>query len=68
MKYARLRGRIREFYHTQAAFARAMDMSECALSHKLNGYSEWTLEEMRRACELLEIPAKEIHLYFFLPK
>ena len=65
MKYARLRGRIRTFYATQAAFAKAMELSECVLSQKLNGHSEWTAGEMRRACELLGIPAEELHLYFF---
>ena len=63
--YPDLRGRIRARYSTQAAFAQAMALSECVLSQKLNGRSEWTAEEMRRACELLEIPAAEIHIYFF---
>ncbi len=65
MDYARLRGRIRTYYYTQAAFAREMNMSECALSLKLNGHSEWTAEEMRKACDLLSIPVSEIPLYFF---
>ena len=65
MEYARLRGRIRTIYSTQAAFAKSMGISEGALSHRLNGHTEWTAEELRKACELLEIPAEEIHLYFF---
>lgn len=63
--YPDLRGRIRARYSTQADFAQAMGLSECALSQKLNGRSEWTAEEIRRACELLEIPSAEIHIYFF---
>lgn len=65
MGYARLRGRIRTIYLTQASFARSMGLSECALSQKLNGHTEWTADEIRKACELLEIPAEELHLYFF---
>lgn len=65
MEYARLRGRIRAVYLTQAAFARSMGLSEGALSHRLNGHTDWTADEIRKACELLEIPAEEIPLYFF---
>lgn len=65
MEYARLRGRIRAIYLTQAPFAKSMGLSEGALSHRLNGHTEWTAEEIKKACELLEIPAEEIPLYFF---
>ena len=65
MEYARLRGRIRALYQTQASFARSMELSECALSQKLNGHTEWTADEIRKACEILEIPADELHIYFF---
>ena len=65
MEYARLRGRIRTIYLTQASFARSMGLSEGALSHRLNGHTEWTAEEIKKACALLEIPAEEIPLYFF---
>ena len=65
---AKLRGRIRTYFSTQAAFAEAMHMSACALSQKLNGRSEWAAGEIRRACELLDIPADELHLYFFYSK
>lgn len=68
MDYARLRGRIRTMYATQASFARSMVLSECALSQKLNGHTEWAADEIRKACELLEIPAEELHLYFFCDK
>lgn len=63
--YRKLRGRIQEYYSTHAEFAAAMGISMCALSQKLNAKSEWTADEMRKACSLLEIPATEIHLYFF---
>lgn len=65
MDYQKLRGRIRAQYITQAEFAQAMGISVCTLSQKLNGISEWSAREIRKACELLEIPPEEIHAYFF---
>lgn len=65
--FSRLRGRIRMYFPTQAAFSEAVGMSESSLSKKLNGRSEWDAAEMRRTRELLEIPETEIHLYFFTP-
>lgn len=67
MDYSELRGRIRAKYRTQAAFALDLGISECALSQKLNGISEWTSTEIRKACELLGIPPEEIPTYFFTP-
>lgn len=68
MDYSKLRGRIRAYFSTQAAFARALGISECSLSQKLNGHTDWTAEEIRSTCGLLEIPPDEIHIYFFYPK
>lgn len=67
MDYSRLRGKIREVFSTQEAFAKAMGMSVCALSQKLNNRTEWTRGEMERACDVLGIPRSEIPLYFFTP-
>ena len=65
LDHSDLRGRIRARYRTQAIFAEALGISECALSQKLNGHTEWTAGEIRKAGELLAIPAEELHLYFF---
>lgn len=64
-EYMLLRGRIRACFGTQASFAQGMGMSECSLSHKLNGRSEWTAGEIRKACQLLEISCDDIRRYFF---
>ena len=66
MSYAKLRGRIREKFGTQEAFANEMGMNPASLSSKLNGKTEWTRQEIEKACVLLEIPLTEAHLYFFL--
>lgn len=67
MDYSALIGLIRAKYKTQADFAEAMDMCSCSLSKKLNGKTEWTAAEIRRACELLDIDPVDIPTYFFAP-
>lgn len=65
MKYSKLRGRIIEVYGTQKAFAVEMKMSVCTLCLKLSGKALWNQREIIKACQLLNIPLEEAHLYFF---
>lgn len=68
MSYAKLRGKIREVFGTNAAFAAAMPMDLSTLSAKLNGKSPWKREEIEQACVILGIPIEEVYLYFFTKK
>ena len=68
MSYAKLRGRIIEKFGSQGAFAAALGWREALLSAKMNNKSEWSFVEVMKACELLEIPLSEAHLYFFCTK
>ena len=68
MSYSKLRGKIREVFGTQEAFAMAMVMNKATLSAKLNGKVDWTKAEMEKACSLLGIPLADMHYYFFCPK
>ena len=68
MSYSKLRGRIRERYKSQAAFAEALGKSVCTVNLKLNGKVDWSAPEIRTACELLDIPPAEIPRYFFYPE
>lgn len=63
--YAKLRGKIREVFNTQSAFAQAMGMSTTSLSEKLNNKVEFTQKEIEKAVELLDIQKEEIPVYFF---
>lgn len=63
--YAKLRGKIREVFGSQEAFAGAMGMDRSTLSLKLNGKSDWTRLEIERACPLLHISIMEVPAYFF---
>ena len=65
MNEMKLRGRIREKFGTQEAFAKAVGMSETTLSSKLNGKTDWTRAEIEKASTLLGIPIEEIPCYFF---
>ena len=68
MSYAKLRGRIKEKFGTNASFAEALGMDSSSLSAKLNNGSPWKREEIELACELLGIPIDKVHLYFFTQK
>lgn len=68
MDYSKLRGLIREKFHTEGAFAAALEMSAPALSYKLNGKDEWRGREIAQACDLLNIQPEQIAEYFFTPK
>lgn len=65
MNESKLRGRIREKFGTQEAFAEAVGMSHTTLSAKLNGKTDWKRQEIEDACRLLDISAADIPLYFF---
>lgn len=65
MRFNRLRGKIREVFGSDEAFARAMKLDRSTISLKLNAKSEWSRAEMEQACLLLSIPIEEVHLYFF---
>ena len=62
--YSKLQGRIKEKFGTQSAFASAMKMSERNLSMKLNNKLPWKQTEILKAGDILDIHAKEFHLYF----
>jgi len=68
MSYAKLRGKIREVFGSEAAFAAAMGMNPASLSAKLGNKSPWKREEIEKACHLLGIPIEEVHIYFFHKK
>lgn len=65
MSYAKLRGAIREKFGTQEAFASAMRRTPATICGKLAGKTEWTRQEIERACKVLDIPLVDAHHYFF---
>lgn len=68
MDYSKLKGRIIEKYGTRTAFADAIGITMESLSRRLNNGTNFKADEYVKACDLLDIPPKEMHLYFFTPK
>ena len=68
MDYAVLVGKIKNKYKTHDKFAKAMCMSKSGLSAKLNNRRDFTSDEIRRACELLNISDADIPAIFFTRK
>lgn len=66
--YSKLRGKIKEVFGTQAAFAAEIPMSLVSLSEKLNNKVQFSQREINRACVLLQIAKEDIPKYFFTPK
>ena len=63
--YAKLRGRIKEIFGTQEAFAKAIGIISVSLSQRLNNVLEFTQEEILNSCEVLKIPLTDMMSYFF---
>lgn len=63
--YSLLRGRIKQYYPTYGAFAKALGIARNTLSFKLNNLAEWSQAEISKACGLLEIEDCDIPKYFF---
>lgn len=65
--YSKLIGRIVEKYGSRAAFAEADGRSENTISRKLNHKMAITSADIIKwsSKEYLDIPAEEIHEYFF---
>ena len=64
-KFGRLREKIKVVFGTQKAFADAMGMNVATLNLKLNGKAVWGLDEIEKACGLLDISIEQIIEYFF---
>lgn len=66
--YRKLRKRIRERFKTEDEFAKALGLTNTALSRKLRNDGDFTRGQMIRAASLLKIEAKSIPEYFFVEK
>lgn len=64
-KYAKLRGRIREKFGTEGKFAEALGTTQNTLSRKFNDKVQFSSEDIKQYCSLLEIPLEEAGVYFF---
>lgn len=61
----KLRGRIVEYYKTQAAFAEAIGITKYAFSRKMTGRTGLSQDDIALWCDLLDIQRADIGEYFF---
>lgn len=66
--YAKLRGRIKEQFKTETAFAKAVHMNRTSLSLRLTGIREFTQSQILLFASVLGISLNEIGEYFFTTK
>lgn len=64
-KYSKLRARIKEKFGTEGNFAEALKTTPISVSRKFNGKTQFSSEDIRTWCNLLEISLEESGLYFF---
>ena len=63
--YSKLKGRIAERYGTRKNFAKALNLSETAISLKLNNKTFFSQEDIEKWSGLLGISVEEYGEYFF---
>lgn len=68
LAFEQLVGRIIIVFGSKKAFAAAMGVSFNTLCKKLAGDVDWKTSEIVQACELLNIAAADIGVYFFADK
>ena len=62
---SKLLGKIIEKYGSQRELAKSIGVNTTTLSRKLNGYSNFSLQEAYKISKALDIPSEEINTYFF---
>ena len=60
-----LEERIEAMYGGKEAFGKLMGMTKQRMNSRLKGATEFTMEEIEKAAELLEIKPERIPAYFF---
>ena len=63
--YSKLRGRIREKYSTEKAFAEDLGMSRHALGRRLNNKADFTIGEIHKAAKPLQLSSMDVNEMFF---
>lgn len=66
--YSKLRGKIKEICKTQDIYASKLGIGRVSLSQRLNNILNFSQDEIRLSCDILDIGTDEIPIYFFSPK
>lgn len=66
--YSKLRGKIKEVFGTQDAYADAIGLGRVSVSQRLNNQLEFSQQEMLKSADVLGFPRGQIPEYFFAEK
>ena len=66
--YSKLRGRIKEVFGTQEAFAQAIGLTERSVSLKITSKRSWKQDEIINSINVLNLTTDDIKPYFFVVK
>ena len=66
--YSKLKGRIKEIFDTQEAFALAVGLSARSITLKLSSARGWKQNEIMKAIKVLGLTEGDIQPYFFTVK
>ena len=64
----KLRGKIVEHYGTMTAYAKALGMTKAQLSNRLTGKTDFTLSDILKSMQLLNLSNSEVIECFFTPE
>lgn len=64
MLYRYLAGRLRQLGLQQSDIGRELDLCQTAVSHRFNGRTPWTVDEMYKVLDLIDAAPEELHVYF----
>lgn len=59
-----LAGRLRQLRITQDELGYELNLCSTAVSHRMTGRTEWSLNEMYKVLELCRAEPAELHIYF----
>ncbi|HAR5224509.1 TPA: DUF739 family protein [Staphylococcus aureus] len=62
--YNLLMDRMNEYRYSQNSLANAIPISRTSINHKLKGKNLFKQWEIKRICELLDIPPNKVGQYF----
>lgn len=59
-----LAGRLRQLRITQDELGYELELCSTAVSHRMTGRTEWSLDEMYKVLDLCRAEPAEMHIYF----
>lgn len=64
--YGLLAGKMKEKGFSQKKLGEAIGRNVATISKKMNGKSAFSQAEIKKICDILDIPSQEIPRYFFV--